>query len=132
MKFIILLLFVFITINSYTEPDENEQIIMNIYYNKESKNYTLNESTEIDQSATAYAIYNRSYERTGWDFLAISTYGKKDGKYDDSDKAYAMGYLEGYLTKDKIYSYFISMKHYLFIILTLLFQKMLKNFIKLI
>ena len=114
MKNIILLLFLFISAYSNIEPDENEQIIVNIYYDKENKNYKLDESANVDENATAYAIYNRSYERTGWDFLAISTYDKKDDKYDDSDKAYAMGFLEGYLTKDKIYSYFMSMKHFLF------------------
>ena len=97
MKYIILFLFLFISAYSYIEPDENEQIIVNIYYDKEKKNYKLDESANIDENSIAYAIYNRSYERTGWDFLAISTYDKKDDKYDDSDKAYAMGYLEGYL-----------------------------------
>ena len=114
MKFFIIFLFSFIFVHSYIEPNENEKIIMNIYYNKESQNFTLEKSENIDENAIAYAIYNRSYEKTGWDFLALSTYEKKDGKYDDSDKAYAMGYLEGYLTKDKIYTYFMSMKHYLF------------------
>ena len=93
MKNIILLLFLFISADSNIEPDENEQIIVNIYYDRENKTYKLDESTNINENATAYAIYNRSYERTGWDFLAISTYDKKDDKYDDEDKAYAMGYL---------------------------------------
>ena len=62
----------------------------------------------------SYAIYDKSYERVGWDFLAIGSYEKNDSKYKDEDKAYAMGYLEGILTKDRIYSYFIDMQHFLF------------------
>ena len=128
MKLFIIILFSFICIYSFKEPDENEQIIMNIYYNIENKNFTLRESKNIDKNAIAYAIYNRSYERTGWDFLAISTYDKKDGKYNDSDKAYAMGYIEGYLTKDKIYSYLMNMKHYLLYNNNLTIPENLKKF----
>ena len=110
--FITILLYSFIYVYSNSEPKDEEQIIMNIYYN--NKNYSLIESNKKDENAIAYAIYNRSYEIKGWDFLSISTYDKKDGKYNDENKAYAMGYLEGFITKDRIYSYFTNMKHYLF------------------
>ena len=85
---------------------------MNIYYSDSSGNYTTNISDKSDKNAVASAIYNNSYEKVGWDFLAISTYEKKDNKYNDSIKAYAMGYLEGILTKDRIYSYYINILHY--------------------
>ena len=85
---------------------------MNIYY--ENNKYVTKKSKSIDKNAIAYAIYEKSYERIGWDFLAIGSYEQNDTKYKDEDKAYAMGYLEGILTKDRIYSYFIDMQHFLF------------------
>ena len=88
---------------------------MNIYYTESTGNYTTNISDKSDKDAVASAIYNNSYEKVGWDFLAISTYEKKDNKYNDSIKAYAIGYLEGILTKDRIYSYYINLLHYNFI-----------------
>ena len=103
--------FFYVLIITKSVPDDKEQTIVNIYYSKDSKNYTINISKNIDEDAIAYAIYNKSYERTGWDFLSISTYDKDDKKYNDTDKAYAMGYLEGVLTKDRIYSYAINMIH---------------------
>ena len=69
---------------------ENEQIIVNIYYNEKNNNYSVIETTTTDDDAIAYAIYNKSYQRTGWDYLAISAYEKNDSKYNDSIKAYAM------------------------------------------
>ena len=110
--FIIILFYLFIVIYSMNASKENERTIMNIYYEKD--NYVTRKSKSIDQNAIAYAIYDKSYERVGWDFLAIGSYEKNDSKYKDEDKAYAMGYLEGSLTKDRIYSYFIDMQHFLF------------------
>ena len=85
--------------------EENEKTIMNIYYSKETGKYNPIVSPTIDEDAVAYAIYNKSYERIGWDFLSISSYTRKDNKYNDSIKAYAMGYLEGVLTKNRIYDF---------------------------
>ena len=91
---------------------ENEQIIVNIYYNEKNNNYSVLESSTTDEDAIAYAIYNKSYQRTGWDYLAISAYEKNDSKYNDSIKAYAMGYIEGYITKDSITQNFFNMIHF--------------------
>ena len=112
--FIVIMLFSLILSKPNKEPENNEQIIANIYYDKTNKNFTINISETKDNNSIAYAIYNKSYERTGWDFLSISTYDKNDNKYEDSQKAYAMGYLEGYLTKDRISSYFTKITNYLF------------------
>ena len=112
--FIVIMLFSLILSKPNKEPENNEQIIANIYYDKTNKNFTINVSETKDNNSIAYAIYNKSYERTGWDFLSISTYDKNDNKYEDSQKAYAMGYLEGYLTKDRISSYFTKITNYLF------------------
>ena len=92
--------------------EDNEQTIMNIYYLKETAKYKTAISTKIDVNAIAYAIYNKSYEKTGWDFLSISSYAKKDNKYDDSIKAYAMGYLEGILTKGRIFDFTYNILKY--------------------
>ena len=94
------------------QNSENEQIIANIYYTEKNNSYTVLISQAIDKDAIAYAIYNKSYQRTGWDYLAISAYEKKDDKYNDSMKAYAMGYIEGYITKDAITHNFFNMIHF--------------------
>ena len=83
---------------------------MNIYYSE--GNYTTKISNKRDEDAVASAIYNITYEKIGWDYLSISSYIKKDNKYNDSIKAYAMGYLEGVLTKDRIYSHYINFAKY--------------------
>ncbi len=111
--FIVIMLFSLILSKPNKEPENNEQIIANIYYDQTNKNFTINISETKDNNSIAYAIYNKSYERTGWDFLSISTYDKNDNKYEDSQKAYDMGYLEGYLTKDRISSYFTKITKYL-------------------
>ena len=118
MKFCFFIIFFFsilIFIKSNSILDETKQVIMNIYYTESTGNYTTNISDKSDKDAVASAIYNNSYEKVGWDFLAISTYEKKDNKYNDSIKANAIGYLEGILTKDRIYSYYINLLHYNFI-----------------
>ena len=112
LMFTIILFDLLDLIYSINFSEENETTIMNIYY--EDGEYITNESKSIDENAAAYAIYDKSYERVGWDFLAIGSYEKNDIKYANEEKAYAMGYLEGVLTKDRIFSYFIDMQHFLF------------------
>ena len=124
----IILIFLAVIVKSNKEPEENEQIIVNMYY--ENQKFRFEESKLKDENSIAYAIYNKSYERTGWDFLAISTYDKKDSKYTDSDKAYAIGYLEGYLTKNRIYSYYNNMLHLYCSKLDLTIPEQIKEFVK--
>jgi len=45
-------------------------------------------------------------EKTGWDYLAISTYQGDDPKYTDEIKVYTMGFLEGYLTFKRIWNHY--------------------------
>ena len=107
---------IFFLILSYLyliETEEtNEQIIMNCYYSNENNSYFTNISNKRDENALASAIYNKTYEKIGWDYLSISTYEKKDNKYNDSMKAYAMGYLEGILTKERISHQYINFYKY--------------------
>ena len=91
--------------------NKSETIIMNIYYSKETGKYNTVKSDKVYDEAIASAIYNKSYETTGWDFLSITSYDKNDNKYSDSTKAYAMGYLEGVLTKDRIYAFYRNIKN---------------------
>ena len=91
------------------EIQEDENIIANIYYNSKYDNYSIIQSNSPDKEAIAYAVYNKSYQRTGWDYLAISSYEKNNSKYSDSNKAYAMGYIEGYLTHKSISQNFFNM-----------------------
>ena len=107
---IILLILIFLY--SIKSENSNEQIIMNCYYSNENNSYITNTSNKRDENALANAIYNKTYEKIGWDYLAISTYEKNDSKYNDSMKAYAMGYLEGILTKDRIFSHYINFHKY--------------------
>ena len=111
MKLYIILIISLISLNS-TYSETYESIIMNLYYSSESGNFTTKTSDKRDLDALASAIYNKSYETIGWDYLSISAYEKKDNKYNDSIKAYAMGYLEGILTKDRIYSQYTNMFNY--------------------
>lgn len=97
-------LFMFIHLNTFLEEDKI--IIMNIYYSKGNQKYTTKISNTRDDNAVASALYNKSYEETGLDFLSISTYEKSDQKYSDEIKSYAMGYLEDVLTKDRFYQYY--------------------------
>ena len=111
MKAFILSLFYLILLQeSIVALDKTESIIMNIYYSKETGKYKTVKSDKVYDEAIANAIYNKSYETTGWDFLTITSYDKKDNKYSDSNKAYAMGYLEGVLTKDRIYTFYRNIK----------------------
>ncbi len=67
-----------------------------------------------DTESIAYAKYSERLMSTGWDFLTLSSYTKNDGKYSDSLKAYAFGYLEGYLTSKRISTHFQNTKQYYF------------------
>ena len=104
------LLLIFKKANSF--PEENENIIMNFYYSEENGSYITNISNKIDENAIASAIYNKTYEKKGWDYLAISSYQKNDNKYNDSIKAYGMGYLEGVLTKNRIFAHHTNLNNY--------------------
>ena len=94
--------------------NEEEKVIMNLYYSRTSGKFTSKISEYKDEDAIASATYINSYESKGWDFLTISTYDKSDNRYDDDIKSYAMGYLEGILNKDRIFSIYRNLMHFSF------------------
>ena len=100
---------ILLLISSIKSNENNDSIIMNLYYSEEGDNFTTTISDKRDSNALASAIYNKTYEKIGWDYLSISSYEKKDNKFNDSLRAYGMGYIEGILTKDRIYSHYLNL-----------------------
>lgn len=89
-----------------------EPILASIYYNKVTGKYTITKGI-YDTNAIAYAKYTPNFEEIGWDYLTLSSYtGPDTSKYRDLDKAYAMGYLEGYITSHRIYTFYSNVKSY--------------------
>ena len=113
--FIITLIFLILT-NKFQskKPVDEEEIIYNVYYSRISGKYTAKKSDKVDKEAIASATYKNSYEKTGWDFLTISSYTSDDKKYSDSNKAYAMGYVEGIINHEKIYQMYRNLLYFSF------------------
>jgi hypothetical protein len=80
-----------------------------IDFDEKTKNYIIKRGS-YNKTSLAYATYDASYLSTGWDTLAISSYQGDDGKYEDDQKAYAMGYLEGALTSNQIWNHYQNTK----------------------
>ena len=87
---------------------------MNLYYSKTNGKFTPKLSSSIDKDSVASATYINSYESKGWDFLSISSYEEPDNKYEDSIKSYGMGYLEGILNKNRIFSVYRNLMYFSF------------------
>ena len=106
-NYAVLMLFMLITYASTAEP-----ILASLYYNKVSGTYTVKTGV-YDTDAIAYTKFTPSYEEIGWDYLTLSSYiGNDKSKYTDVQKAYAMGYLEGYITSHRIYTFYSNVKAY--------------------
>ena len=101
----------FIIIQSFEINDDIFPIKASVFYIKTTGKYKVTEGV-YDKNAAAYAIYNRSYETKGWDFLKLSSYEGIDDKYSDEIKNYAMGYLEGVLTYKRIYPAYYNLNNY--------------------
>ena len=114
MKPFIITIILLILTNKFEnkKPSAEEEIIYNVYYSKTSGKYTVKKSDKIDYSAIARATYINSYETKGWDFLRISSYDSNDKKYSDSNKAYAMGYVEGIINNQRIYQIYRNLLYF--------------------
>lgn len=110
MKDFLIFSFYLILFIQFIQVENYENIIMNLYYSTETGKFTAVKSDKVYDEAIANGIYNKSFEAIGWDYLSITTYDKKDNKYDDKKKAYALGYLEGILTRDRIWGFHRSLK----------------------
>jgi hypothetical protein len=81
------------------------EIKASVRFDPDRIKFTVEEGV-YDESAPAFGIYKPNMEKTGWDSLALSSYQGEDSKYIDEVKAYAMGYLEGYLTSKRIWNHY--------------------------
>ena len=110
--FSILIFFNIIILNSSKTIEEVVTTInASCYYIKTTGKYKV-EIGKLDKMAAAYAIYTNSYTTKGWDFLTLSSYDGVDDKYSDEIKNYAMGYLEGVLTYERIYPSYYNLNNY--------------------
>ena len=114
MKPFIITIILLILTNKFEnkKPSAEEDIIYNVYYSKTSGKYTVKKSDNIDTSAIASATYINSYETKGWDFLTISSYDLDNNTYSDSNKAYAMGYVEGIINNQRIYQIYRNLLYF--------------------
>ena len=114
MKPFIITIILLILTNKFEnkKPSDEEEIIYNVYYSKTSGKYTVKKSDKIDNSAIASATYINSYETKGWDFLRISSYDSDNNTYSDSNKAYAMGYVEGIINNQRIYQIYRNLLYF--------------------
>ena len=64
-----IILLILIYLYSIKSEESNEHIIMNCYYISENNSYITNISNKRDENALASAIYNKTYEEIGWDYL---------------------------------------------------------------
>ena len=114
MKPFIITIILLILTNKFEnkKPSAEEEIIYNVYYSKTSGKYTVKKSDKIDNSAIASATYINSYETKGWDFLRISSYDSDNNTYSDSNKAYAMGYVEGIINNQRIYQIYRNLLYF--------------------
>lgn len=72
--------------------------------NKINDKYFVTESHDLNAIATCK--YQKSYNNDGWGKLYILT----NNSFDDKTQAYAAGYLEGYITREKIYDHYRNIR----------------------
>jgi hypothetical protein len=101
---------------------DDEVILYSIEYNykpdllkTKNNDYNLKVNVgEYDTNAPAYLKFTIGLEKKGWDFMALSSYQGQDSIYSDDLKAYAMGFLEGAVTAEKIWNHYQNQKRYYF------------------
>jgi hypothetical protein len=86
---------------------QDKVIQVSISYDDVKQSYILTEGIFVTKGHfIAAAKYTKSLETKGWDLLAIQT----NNFFDDLEQAEAAGYLEGYLTGDRIWNHYRNMR----------------------
>ena len=75
-----------------------------VYYSSRNLKYEVYEL--YDKNAVAIAKYKNSYNVSGWAELSIQT----NKNYSDTIQAFGAGYLEGYITSEKIYDHYLNLR----------------------
>ena len=108
---------------SNSDPETvNDVIFASIIFNEDVKRFEDDSSDyqlkvidgTYDEEAPAYLKFTPGLNKKGWDFLTLSSYQGNDERYSDDLKSYAMGYLEGVVTADKIWNHYTNQKRYYF------------------
>lgn len=92
----------------------SEELIASVYYLRTSGKFKVVYGDKLDPDAVATATYKTEYEKEGWDYLTLQSYQGDDNKYQDHIKSYGMGFLEGVMTHQRIYPFYLNMKHFHF------------------
>jgi hypothetical protein len=92
---------------------ENVEIKASISYDPSTFSYTVVRDT-YDETLPAFLTYKDSLMSTGWDYLTLSSYQGEDNKYTDEVKSYGMGFLEGTILSERIWSHFENCRHNFF------------------
>lgn len=98
--------------------EEKENINDNSYFSanittahmEQDENGNFNLKSGFDTNSVASIKYENSYEVDGWDKVTVSSYTGTNNKFNDEDKAYYMGYLEGIFTSDRIWNHMLNMR----------------------
>jgi hypothetical protein len=85
----------------------DEVLEVSVLLDKATNQYRFAENVfEARDEFIAGAKYTRSLESKGWDLLAIKT----NSAFDDLVQAEAAGYLEGFLTRDRIWNHYRNLR----------------------
>jgi len=94
-----------------SEKGAAEKISYSLYLSDSNNSFNVKPNV-YDENALAFCTYEESLMQKGWDYLALSAYQGSDSKYSDEQKALGMGFLEGFITADKIWYNYQNQKKY--------------------
>ena len=93
---------------NYKSPQEVQKA--SIFYNNSTNEWKIIMNSTDSINAVAYAEYSTTLESIGWDTLIITTNQNGNEIYSDEILAYGSGYLEGFLTKNRILNHYKNVK----------------------
>lgn len=83
----------------------SEVKLATVYWNVQEGDVTLRAGVLDRSQGDAYALYNDTLPQTGWDVLEVRA-GYGPHKRGDRETLYMAGFLEGYLTANRIYPHY--------------------------